>query len=157
MPSGTLESPLSTSQARALIKSSTLRQDAEKTCFRNSYASDSVAQTRHPIIFTAPIMVRSCDQQLKITISQENITAIEKGSAYFVKVSDHVTSTQLGCTAYTNNYSMFIMTLCDRLLFLWMDLKEITDCLTSSMARWSTLYSVPSWASFIYLSSLQAQ
>ena len=53
--------------------------------------SDSVAQTKPPIIFTAPIMVRSRDQQLIITIPRENITAIEKGSAYFVKVSDHVT------------------------------------------------------------------
>ena len=56
--------------------------------------SDSVAQTKPPIIFTEPIMVRSRDQQLIITIPQENITAIEKGSAYFVKVSDHVTSAQ---------------------------------------------------------------
>ena len=36
MPSGTLESPLSTSQARALAKSSILHQDAEKTGFGNS-------------------------------------------------------------------------------------------------------------------------
>ena len=63
--------------------------------------SDSGAQTKPPIIFTAPVMVRSRDQQLIITIPQENITAIEKDSAYFVKVSDHVTSAyRLYCLLY---------------------------------------------------------
>ena len=38
MPSGTLESPLSTSRVRALARTSTLHQDAEKTGFGISYA-----------------------------------------------------------------------------------------------------------------------
>ena len=43
-----------------------------------------------PIIFTARI--NSHGQQQTTMIPQENITAIEKESTYFVKVSDHVTS-----------------------------------------------------------------
>ena len=51
-------------------------------------ASDST-QTKPPIIFIAPIMAsRSLGQQQIVTIPQENITAIEKGLTYFVKVSD---------------------------------------------------------------------
>ena len=42
MPSGTLESPLSTSRARALARSSTLHQDAEKTVFGNGYVRTCV-------------------------------------------------------------------------------------------------------------------
>ena len=38
MPSGTLESPLSTSRVRALARTSTLHQDAEKTGVGISYA-----------------------------------------------------------------------------------------------------------------------
>lgn len=37
MPHSTLESPLSISQAKALIESLMLHQDAEKMDFRNSY------------------------------------------------------------------------------------------------------------------------
>ena len=42
MPSGTLESPLSMSRVRALARSPTLHQDAEKTGFGNSYVRISV-------------------------------------------------------------------------------------------------------------------
>ena len=42
MPSGTLESPLSTSQVRDFAKSSTLHQDTEKTGFGNSYVRTRV-------------------------------------------------------------------------------------------------------------------
>ena len=55
---------------------------------REASSSDST-QTNPPIIFTAPIMARtSLGQQQIVTIPQENITAIEKGLTYFVKVSD---------------------------------------------------------------------
>lgn len=52
--------------------------------------SATQVQTKAPIIFTASI-----SPQLIIRIPQRNITAIEKGSAYFVKVSDHVTDINL--------------------------------------------------------------
>ena len=50
-----------------------------------------------PIIFTSRI--NSHGQQQTITIPQENITAIEKESTYFVKVSDRVTNNLI---TYTN-------------------------------------------------------
>ena len=63
-------------------------------------ASDSEPQTKAPIMFTARIMIsRSGGQQLTITIPSEDISTMEKGSAYFVKVSDQVTSGQAASTS----------------------------------------------------------
>ena len=58
-----------------------------------------------PIVFTARI--NSHGQQQTIMIPQENITAIEKGVIYFVKVSDRAASSLV---TYTIHY-----TTCDRL------------------------------------------
>ena len=55
---------------------------------REASGSDST-HPKPPIMFTAPIMARrSLGQQQIVTIPQENITAIEQGLTYFVKVSD---------------------------------------------------------------------
>ena len=54
---------------------------------------ESTTPTKPPINFTAPIMISSSlGKQLIVTIPQENTAAIEKGLAYFVKVSDHAIS-----------------------------------------------------------------
>jgi hypothetical protein len=55
--------------------------------------SDSATQTKTPImiIFTASIMISASRQRVVITIPQRFIGEIEKGSAYFAKVSDRYT------------------------------------------------------------------
>jgi hypothetical protein len=53
--------------------------------------SDSETQTKAPIIFTASIMISASRQRVVITIPQRFIGEIEKGSAYFAKVSDRYT------------------------------------------------------------------
>ena len=48
------------------------------------------AQTGSPITFTASLLMGSFSgQQLRFTIPQRSIAAIDKSSAYFAKVSDH--------------------------------------------------------------------
>ena len=61
--------------------------------------SDSTTQTKAPIVFTAPITTSSPRQQVIVTIPQSNITAVEKRSAYFVKVSQY-------CIPYSNAVPM---------------------------------------------------
>ena len=63
-------------------------RDKIKALIQEASVTDST-RTKPPIIFTAPIMAsRSLGQQQIVTIPQENITSIEKGLTYFVKVSD---------------------------------------------------------------------
>ena len=66
----------------------TLNTSLIEALIQETSSSDST-KTKPPIIFTASIMARtSLGQQQIVTIPQENITAIEKGLTYFVKVSD---------------------------------------------------------------------
>ena len=52
--------------------------------------NDQQTSGKASIIFTASIMDgNSHGQQMRFTIPQRNITAIDKSSAYFVQVSDH--------------------------------------------------------------------
>ena len=66
----------------------------------------SGGQQTPPIIFAVPVMVGFSGQQLRVTVPQRNITAIDKSLAYSIKVSDHKNENNMINDQATKNYRL---------------------------------------------------